>query len=164
MVEGLLVLAGEVLGGDLELLGILVEHDVLDHGVAADPLVVDLGVLGVAHDVVAEGEAGWVRAGGLAVVLLEGVVGKLEALLWPVRPQVLVHAVVAGVAVLVNAGPPVVIPETADLLLALENDDLGAFLSLVLELLEGSDSGDAGWASSNDCDSHVKIQYKSRCV
>ena len=135
------------------------EDDVLDHGVVADPLVVDLGVLGVAHDVVTEGKAGRVRAGWLAVMLLESVVGELEAFLGAIGPQVPVHAVVDSVAVLVDASSPVVVPETTDRVLSFEYNDLRTVLSLVFQILEGRHSCSAGWTSANDSDSHSKKKF-----
>ena len=75
----------EVVGGHREHAGSRVEGDVTDRGPEPD-LVAYAAPVDAAPDVVPQHLAGWVRGDGLAEVLLEAVVGELQALLGAVGP------------------------------------------------------------------------------
>jgi hypothetical protein len=85
-------------------------------------------------------------------VLIEGVVGELEALLGPVGPQVAVHARVHWVAVLVEPGAPGVVPQSTPVALLLETSDLGYLGALLASLLEGVQLCQPAWSGANHGD------------
>src|SRR6185369_11357109 len=113
---GLAVVPG--LHGYGELPGLLVVADPPDGGIELnEPAhVVRLGPPG---DVVVKHLARRERRDRLPEVLIEGVVGELEALLGPVGPQVAVHTPVYRVAVLVEPGTPGVVPQPTPVALLL---------------------------------------------
>src|SRR4029077_16443650 len=100
------------LHGYRELPGLLVVADPPDGGVEPDEPA-HVARLGPPGDVVVKHGAWRERRDRLPEVLIEGVVGELEALLGPVGPQVAVHAPVYWVAVLVEPGAPRVVPQSA---------------------------------------------------
>mmetsp|Transcript_29430 Transcript_29430/g.77363 ORF Transcript_29430/g.77363 Transcript_29430/m.77363 type:complete len:512 (+) Transcript_29430:796-2331(+) len=153
--EDVVVLRDRNLGGlcvlraDGEDAGGGVEGHVADDGVEVDKaLEVVLG--GAREDVVAEDLAARIRRGGLASVLVEGVVGVLEALLGAVGPEVVVHARVDGLARAVHARLPGEVPLSAPVVALLEADDVELFL---LCIVEGAKSGEAGGTGADDGDS-----------
>src|SRR5690606_6555263 len=106
-----------------------------------------------AHDVVAQHRARRVGRDRAAEVLLEAVIGELQALLGAVRPQVAVHARVHRLAMLVQAGAPGVVPHAAQVGLLLEADDLGHVRARAAGGIEGTQLGQAAWAGAEDGDS-----------
>jgi hypothetical protein len=124
------------LHGYRELPGLLVVADPPDGGVELDELA-DVVRLGPPGDVVAKHFARRERRDRLPEVLVEGVVGELEALLGPVGPQVAVLAAVYWIAVLVEPGAPGVVPQSTPVALLLETSDLGDLGTLPASLLEG---------------------------
>jgi hypothetical protein len=74
-------------------------------------------------------------------MLLEGVVGELQALLGAVRPQITVHGAMDRLAELVEPGAPCVVPQTAPVRLLLVADDLRNLGPLGLGGLEGAKHG-----------------------
>src|SRR5579863_7676981 len=139
------------LDGYCELPGLLVVADPPGGGVELDVLA-KVGFLGPPGDVVVQHFARRERRDRLPEVLIEGVVGELEALLRPVGPQVAVHAPVYRVAVLVEPGAPGVVPQSTPVALFLETGDLGYLGALVASLLEGVQLGQPAWSSANHCD------------
>src|SRR4030042_711167 len=87
--------------------------------------VSDTGVLRSTDDVIVEHLARGVGRYLLAEMLVECVVGKFQTFLGSVRPQIAVHAAMYRLAVLVEAGAPGVVPQTAPIALLLEADDVG---------------------------------------
>ena len=116
--------AGKVVGGDREAAAVGRPADAA-HRIVEPDVVADAAAVGSAKDVVVEHLAGREGRHRLAEVLLEAVVGELQALLGTVGPQVAVHAGVAGLAMLVESGAPAVVPEPAPVVLLLETDELG---------------------------------------
>ena len=124
-------------------------RDVPHRGAEPDVLA-HVGFLGAAEDVVVEDRVGREGRNGLAEVLFERVVPELQALLGPVRPQVPVHAAVHGLAVLVEARPPGVVPQAAPVGLPFEAHQLRNVRALALRLLEGAKLGKAAGARPDD--------------
>src|SRR5262249_36112437 len=124
------------LHGYRELPGLLVVADPPDGGAELDEPanVVRLGPPG---DVVVKHFARRERRDRLPGVLIEGVVGELEALLGPVGPQVAVHAPMYWVAVLVEPSAPGVVPQSTPVALLLETSDLGDVGTPPASFLEG---------------------------
>ena len=85
-------------------------------------------------------------------MLIEGVVGELEALLGPVGPQVAVLAAVYWVAVLVEPGAPGVVPQSTPVALLLKTSDLGYLGTLPVSLLEGVQLCQPAWSGANHGD------------
>ncbi len=73
-------------------------------------VVRDAALLDAALDVVVQDGARRIGRNGAAEMLLEAIVGELEALLGTVRPEIAVHAAMNRLAVLVRAGAPRVVP------------------------------------------------------
>src|SRR5690606_20190460 len=74
--------------------------------------------------------------------------GELQALLRAVRPQVAVHARVHGLAVLVQAGAPGVVPHSPEIGLLLEADDFRDFGTRAAGGIEGAKLGQAAGAGA----------------
>src|SRR6266550_3017976 len=146
---GLAVLHG--LHSYRELPGLLVIADPPDGGVELDVLA-HVVRLGPPADVVVKHCARRERWDRLPEVLIEGVVGELEALLGPVGPQVAVHAPVYWVAVLVEPGAPGVVPQSTPVALRLETNDLGYLGALLASLLEGVQLCQPAWSGANPGD------------
>jgi len=94
------LVVGQVTHGHSELAVLLTVLDTLDGLGEAHP-VTHTSLVHTALNVVVQHSTGRVRRDLLAKVLLEGVVGKLKALLGSVGPQVAVHGAVHWLAVLV---------------------------------------------------------------
>ena len=62
-------------------------------------------------------------------MLFKGIVGKFEAFLRAVRPEIAIHAAVHGLAIFVETGAPCVIPEAAPIVLLLEADEFWNFVA-----------------------------------
>src|SRR5262249_33818775 len=124
------------LHGYRELPGLLVVADPPDGGIELDEPA-NVVPLGPPNDVVAKHFARRERRNRLPEVLIEGVVGELEALLGAVGPQVAVLAAVYWIAVLVEPGAPGVVPQPTPIALLLETDDLGYLGTLSASFLEG---------------------------
>ena len=136
-------LHGKALAGLIEshLAHRIVEADVVAHSGFFDP----------ALDVVPQHFTGRVRGDGATKMLFEGVVGELQALFRPVRPQVAVHAAVHRLAVFIQAGAPGVVPHATPIVLLLVTHQLGDLGALVTGRLEGSKLRHAARAGTDDC-------------
>src|SRR5690606_28689051 len=133
--------------GDGELAGVLAVFHRMHGGVEAD-LVAQAAAFDPPHDVVAQHRPRRIRRDGPAEVLFEAVVGELQALLRAVRPQVAVHARVHGLAVLVQAGAPGVVPHSPEIGLLLEADDFRDFGTRAAGGIEGAKLGQAAGAGA----------------
>ena len=125
---GIAVILRQVLHGNGELLGVFVPGHHAHGGFEADPLA-HAGLVHAAFDVVEENRARRIGGDLLAEMLFEGIVGELQALLGAVRPEIAVHRAVDGLAILVEAGAPRVVPQAAPVGLLFEADnfrDIGA--------------------------------------
>ena len=111
--------------------------DVAHRGAEPDVLA-HVGLLGPAEDVAVENRVGRERGNRLSEMLLERVVPELQRLLRPVGPQVPVHAAVHGLAMLVEARAPGVVPQTAPVGLPFEAHQLRNVRALGFRLLEGA--------------------------
>ncbi|MNH17802.1 hypothetical protein D3C79_774870 [compost metagenome] len=140
-----------VVGAHGELAGVFIEADVFDCGIEAD-VVAHPGLLHAALDVVPQHFARRVRGNRPAKVLIEAVVGELQAFLGAVGPQVAVHAAVHRLAMLVEAGAPGVVPHTAPVGLLFEAYDFGHGCALGMGGLEGTQLRKAGRAGTDDSD------------
>lgn len=84
IVENFLVAAIFGLGRNCKLLACFIPLDVLDHGAEPNHALVDLVVLGVADQVVAQCKSWGVRSSRCTPVLLKAVIWKLKALFGPI--------------------------------------------------------------------------------
>jgi len=117
-----------VMDSDREQFGAVVIANVAYRGVEADVLAY-IGLFDTAFYVVPEHFARRIGGDLTSEMLLEGVVGKFQAFLGAVGPEVTVHAAVDRLAVFVQAGAPGVVPHAAPVGLLLEADqfrDVGA--------------------------------------
>src|SRR5207247_1362815 len=136
------------LHGYCELSGLLVVADPPDGGVELDEPA-DVVRPGPSGDVVVKHLARRERRDRLPEVLIEGVVGELEALLGPVGPQVAVHAPVYWVTVLVEPGAPGIVPQPTPVALLLETNDLGYLGTASASFLEGLQLCQPAWSGAN---------------
>ena len=143
-----LVLRG-IGGADPESPAPFVTGHELHHGIGAQVLA-HPGCLRPAHDVVAQHVSRREGGNGLAEVLLEAVVTEFQAFLGAVRPKVAVHAAVNRHPVLVEAGPPRVVPQAPPVGLLLEADELRNVLALVPGPGEGAQLGEAAGSGPDD--------------
>ncbi len=120
-----------VVCGDCEHSRGFVVGDVTHRRIEANPRA-HAGLLDATLDVIVQHRARRIGCDRLAEVVLEKIVGELEAFLGSVGPEVTIHAAVDRLAaVLVETGSPGVAPQAAPVLLLLEADDvrnLGALL------------------------------------
>lgn len=84
IVENFLILFFFRLSRNSKLLACFVPLDVLDHGAEPNHALVDLVVLSVANQVVAQCKSWGVRSSRCTPVLLKAVIWKLEALFGPI--------------------------------------------------------------------------------
>ena len=157
---GVALVARVVVHGHRELAGRFVVGDAARRRVEADVLA-HPGLLDTALDVVEQHLTRRVGAHRPAEVLVEGVVGELQAFLGPVRPQVAVHAAVYRFAVFVEAGAPGVVPQSAPVRLLLEADqfgDVGAFLG---GRLKSPELGQTAGSGSKYRDAFLHAFYSS---
>ena len=151
---GVLLVFHQVVDRDGEALGVFVVLDPADRRPEAD-VVAHAGFLDPALDVVPQHRARRIGGQRPAEVLVEGVVGELQALLRPVRPEIAVHGAVDGLAVLVDAGAPGVVPQAAPIVLLLETDEFRNFSALARRRLKGPQLGETGRPGANNCDTRL---------
>ena len=138
-----------VMHGDGEFLGVVRPGHHAHRRVEAHPFA-HARFLDAALDVVPQHGARRVGGDRPPEMLLEGVVGEFQAFLGAVRPEVAVHRAVHGVAMLVEAGAPGVVPQPAPVRLLLEADDLGNIRSLGRRGRERPQLGKARWSGSDN--------------
>jgi hypothetical protein len=95
-------------------------------------------------------------------MLFEGVVGELQALLRAIRPKVPVHAAVDRLAILVDTGPPGIIPKAAVVTLTLIANELRNIRTFAASTFECPKYCKAAWPGTDDRDpiSHLSFPLK----
>src|SRR5215510_2473224 len=121
-----------------------------DGGVELDPRP-EVAVLRAPGNVVVEHFARRIGGNGLLEMVVEGVVGELQALLGTVRPQIAVHAAMHRFAEFIGSGAPRIVPQAAPIALLLETDDLRNSSALGFRLLECPQLTEPAWARTDDC-------------
>src|SRR5262245_6597829 len=84
-------------------------------------------------------------------MVVERVVGELQALLGTVRPQIAIHAAMYRLAIFIGSGAPRIVPQAAPIGLLLEADDLRKSGALGFRLLERPQLTEPAWARTDDC-------------
>ena len=140
-----------------------VERDMPD-GVAELHILADVAALDPARDIVVQNGAGRIGRDGPAEMLLEGVIGELQAFLGAVGPEVPVHASMHRLAEFVEAGPPRVVPEAAPVILFLVADDLRDLGAKPPRRFEGPELGETAGTCSDDRNPHLRSSFDWPCL
>ena len=116
-----------VMDGDVEFLFLFVPFHHAHRRIEAHPFP-HLGLFDAALDVVPQHGAGRVGGDGLAEMLFKRVVGKFQAFLGSVGPEIAVHGAMHGFAIFIQPGAPGVVPQATPIALLFKADDFRNFL------------------------------------
>ena len=115
-----------VMDGDVEFLFLFVPFHHAYRRIEAHPFA-HLGLFDAALDVVPQHGAGRIGGNRLAEMLLKRIVGKFQAFLGSVGPEIAVHGAMDGLAIFIQPGAPGVVPEAAPVTLLFKADDFRNF-------------------------------------
>src|SRR5579863_3554270 len=111
-----------------------------------------IALLDAALDVIVQHGARRVRRNRTAEMLFEGIIGKFQTFLRPIRPKKPIHAAVDRLAIFVEARSPGVIPEAAPLRLLLEANEFWNISALAARRFERAQSREATGSGAEDRD------------